>query len=112
VCDSVTFMRMRRRVRRGFSLLLVPVICCAVSLYFSYSGIFGERGLIAWSNAQAQLQVAKRDLSKVRASREALQHRISLLDDKAIDPDLLEEVARGVLLENRPDEVAVPREKR
>ena len=27
-------------------------------------------------------------------------------------PDLLEEVARGVLLESRSDEVAVPREKR
>ncbi|HYM17802.1 MAG TPA: septum formation initiator family protein [Micropepsaceae bacterium] len=91
--------------------MLVPVICFAISLYFGYSGIFGERGLIAWSNDQAQLETAKRDLSEVRTEREALQHRISLLDDKAIDPDLLEEVARGVLLENRPDEVAVPREK-
>ena len=91
--------------------MLVPVICCAISLYFGYSGIFGERGLIAWSNDQAQLEAAKRSLGEVRAEREALQHRISLLDDKAIDPDLLEEVARGVLLENRPGEVAVPREK-
>jgi len=39
-------------------------------------------------------------------------YRIALLDGKAIDPDLLEEVARGLLLETRPDEVAVPREKR
>ena len=92
--------------------MLIPVICCAVSVYFGYSGVFGERGLIAWNDSESKLAVAKRGLNEVRIKREALQHRISLLDDKAIDPDLLEEVARGLLLENRPDEVAVPREKR
>jgi cell division protein FtsB len=92
--------------------MLVPVICCAVSLYFGYSGIFGERGLIAWNNSESQLANAKRELNEVRTKREALQHRIALMDDKHIDADLLEEVARDVLLENRPDVVAVPREKR
>jgi cell division protein FtsB len=92
--------------------MLVPVICSAISLYFGYSGIFGERGLIAWNDAQDRLAVAKGDLAKVRGEREALEHRISLLNEKAIDPDLLEEVARGVLLESRPNEVAIPREKR
>jgi cell division protein FtsB len=48
----------------------------------------------------------------LRAQREALRHRISLLDDDAIDADLLDEVAHTVLLETRPGEVAVPREKR
>jgi hypothetical protein len=33
------------------------------------------------------------------------------LNGRAIDADLLEEVARSVLLETRPDEVAIPREK-
>lgn len=93
-------------------MIVLPAICCAVSGYFGYSFFFGERGLIAWRNTQDELALAKRDLAVVRAKREALQHRISLLDGKAIDPDLLEEVARGVLLETRPDEVAVPREKR
>jgi cell division protein FtsB len=90
----------------------VPAICCAITFYFGYSGIFGERGLIAWNATQSRLALAKQELSEVRAKRLALQHRISLLDDSAIDPDLLEEVARGVLLETRPGEVAVPREKR
>jgi cell division protein FtsB len=105
-------MRMRRRLSQSFSLMVVPAICCAVSFYFGYSGIFGERGLLAWNNSQAQLLVAKENLAELRGKREALQHRIALLDDKAIDPDLLEEVARGVLLESRLGEVAVPREKR
>ncbi len=105
-------MQMRRRVRRNFGTIAVPAICCAVSLYFGYSGIFGNRGLIAWSQTRTELATAKGDLSGVRAKREALEHRISLLDGRAIDADLLEEVARGVLLETRRDEVAIPREKR
>ncbi len=110
--DSVMIMRMHRRIGRNVQFILLPAICCAVSGYFGYSFFFGERGLLAWRQTQDELAVASRDLAAVHAKREALQHRISLLDGKAIDPDLLEEVARGVLLESRSDEVAVPREKR
>ena len=110
--DSVTFMRMHRRIGRNVQLILLPAICCAVSGYFGYSFFFGDRGLLAWRQTQDELALAKQDLAAVHAKREALQHRISLLDGKAIDPDLLGEVAHGVLLESRSDEVAVPREKR
>lgn len=105
-------MHLRRRVGRNFSTIAVPVICCAICIYFGYSGIFGNRGLIAWSKTSTELTSAKSDLSSIRSKREALEHRISLLDGRAIDPDLLEEVARSVLLETRRDEVAIPREKR
>ena len=105
-------MRMRRRVTDNFFMMTIPAICVAITAYFGYAGIFGERGLIALSDTRAKLAVARRDLREVRGEREALQHRISLLDERSLDPDLLEEVARGVLLENRPGEVAVPREKR
>src|SRR5437016_3807121 len=100
-------MRMRR-LGDHFLMMTLPAICCAVTFYFGYSGIFGERGLQAWNDTEAKLAIAKTELSQVRARRESLQHRISLLDERAIDPDLLEEVARGVLLENRPGEVAIP----
>ncbi len=93
-------------------MMIVSVVCCAITLYFGYSGIFGERGLLAWNATQARLAMAKQELAEIHAKRRALEHRISLLDDSAIDPDLLEEVARGVLLETGPGEVAVPREKR
>ena len=105
-------MKLRRRVSRCVHLLLLPAICCAISGYFGYSFLFGDRGLIAWRGTQDELTLARHDLTELRARREALQHRISLLDDDAIDPDLLDEVAHTVLLETRPGEVAVPREKR
>ena len=104
-------MRMRRRVTDNFFMLLVPAICVAMTFYFGYSGIFGERGILSWNETREQLAVKQHELADIRDERKALQHRISLLNDKSIDADLLEEVARGVLLENGPGEVAVPREK-
>lgn len=105
-------MKLRRRAARCVNLLLLPAICCAISGYFGYSFLFGERGVIAWRSTQDQLVVARHDLAQLRDRREALQHRISLLDDDNIDPDLLDEVAHNLLLESRPGEVVIPREKR
>jgi cell division protein FtsB len=105
-------MQVRRRVSRNFSVMAVPAICCVICVYFGYAGIFGNRGLVAWSQTRTELAAAKSDLVGLRAKRHALEHRISLLDGRAIDADLLEEVARGVLLETGPGEVAIPREKR
>ena len=105
-------MKLRRRAARCVNLLLLPAICCAICGYFGYSFLFGERGLIAWRSTQDQLVVARHDLAQLRDRREALQHRISLLDDDNIDPDLLDEVSHNLLLESRPGEVVIPREKR
>src|SRR5260221_164221 len=65
-CDSVTFMRIRR-LGRNFSFIVLPAICCAVSLYFGYNFFFGGRGLLAWRQTQDQLSVAKHDLAAVRS---------------------------------------------
>lgn len=104
-------MLLRRRFSENVQAMIVPTICSAVIAYFGYAGTVGPRGLAAWHNTESDLSVARHDLAQARAERKALQHRITLLDDKALDPDLLEEVARSVLAQGRPDEVVVPREK-
>jgi cell division protein FtsB len=103
-------MRMRRRLSESVGLLIVPAICCAIIFYFGYTGMMGPRGFFALTRSEADLAVAEQALAQLRAQRSALQHRISLLDEKALDPDMLEEVARGLLLQGNPGEVTVPRE--
>jgi len=104
-------MRLRRRITQSAGLLIVPAICCAVAIYFGYAGFVGPRGLLAWSKSEAQLVVSQRELSEIRTERIALERRIGLLDERALDPDLLEEVARSMLAQGRPGEVSIPREK-
>jgi cell division protein FtsB len=105
-------MRMRRRVSRNFGALVIPAICLAVTAYFGYSGIMGNRGLIARNTTEADLAVKREELSQLRTERRALEHRIELLNAKALDADMLDEVARGMLSHGRTDEVAVPRKPR
>jgi cell division protein FtsB len=102
-------MRIRRRFSESFKMLVIPVVCCAITAYFGYAGIVGPRGLIAWNQTEAELAVKQRELAQVRAERKALEHRISLLNAQALDPDMLDEVARSMLSQGRPGEVAVPR---
>jgi cell division protein FtsB len=98
-----------RFVSQNFGIMVIPAICLTVSGYFGYSAVFGERGLLAWNSTEAELAIASRDLAGAQAARKALEHRIALLDEKALDPDLLEEVARGMLYQGREGEVSVPR---
>src|SRR6202008_2270643 len=74
--DSVRPMRMRRRFSESFKVLVVPVVCCAVTAYFGYSGIVGPRGIIAWNRTEAELAVKQRELAQVQSERKALEHRI------------------------------------
>ena len=69
-------------------------------------------GVIARNATEADLSVTREELSKLRTERRALEHRIGLLNSKALDADMLDEVARGTLSHGRTDEVAVPRRQR
>ncbi len=50
-------MRIRRSITRFFTALVVPSICIAVTAYFGYHAIWGERGVLALEDAQARLGV-------------------------------------------------------
>lgn len=104
-------MQLRRRVTDNFFMLMIPAITLAATSYFGYSSIFGERGILSLNETKAALAVAKQDYDRKRTERLAVQHRISLLDERHVDADLLEEVARSILLETGANEVAVPRQK-
>lgn len=102
-------MRIRRSVTRFFGALVIPAICAATVAYFGYYTIWGARGLMALSTAQAHLEVRNEQLASLKSERERLQHRIKLLEPGSVNRDMVEEVARTQLLEGAPGQVAVPR---
>ena len=105
-------MRIRRSVTRVFAAMVLPAVCGAVTAYFGYYAIWGERGVLALENAQAELGVRQEQLAQLRGERIRLQHRISLMKPGQVDPDLVEELARAELMDGQPGEVAVPRKDR
>lgn len=101
-------MRIRRSVTRFFSVLVVPAITVAVVSYFGAYAIWGNRGVLSLEDTNAQLGIQQQQLAQLQETRQRLEHRISLMEQNA-DPDLVEELARGQLMDGAPNQVAVPR---
>ena len=100
-------MRIKRSVSRFFSVLVVPAITLAVVSYFGTYAIWGNRGALVLEDTQAKLGIQQEQLAQLRDNRTRLDHRIALMNQN--DPDLVEELARGQLMDGAPNQVAVPR---
>ena len=101
-------MRIKRSVSRFFGALILPALTIAVVSYFGAYAIWGNRGVLALVDTQAQLGIQQQQLAQLQDNRTRLEHRIALMEKDA-DPDLVEELARGQLMDGAPNQVAVPR---
>jgi cell division protein FtsB len=102
-------MRIKRSVSRFFGALILPALTIAVVSYFGFYAVWGERGLFQLEDAQARLGVGQAQLAQVQGDRDRLAHRIQLMEGDQADPDLVEELARGQLMDGGPNQVAIPR---
>ena len=103
-------MQIRRSVSRFFGALVIPAICAAATGYFAYYAVWGTRGFLELSKVDTRLGVQREQLAVLKDQRTRLQHRISLLEPGSVDPDMVEELARGQLQDGGPNQVAVPRD--
>jgi cell division protein FtsB len=105
-------MRIRRSVTRFFGILVIPAIAAAAIAYFGYYTLWGTRGLLALADVRARLSVQQERLTALSDQRARLERRIRLLRSGTEDRDLVEEIARGQMLDSTPGQVAVPRDHR
>ena len=102
-------MRIRRSVSNFFSALILPALTVAVVSYFGSYAIWGDRGLLTLDKVQGHLSLQEQQLAQIEADRSRLAHRIGLMEEGRADPDLVEELARGQLMDGAPNQVAMPR---
>jgi len=102
-----------REMRRRAKVLVAPVLGLALTGYFAYHLVEGERGLRAWVRVAQELRLAKEALSAVSAERAALDRRVSHMRPEQVDPDLLDAQTRRTLDVVSPDEIVImqPSEK-
>jgi cell division protein FtsB len=105
-------MRIRRSVKSFFGATVLPAIAIAVVAYFGYYALNGPRGYLALQQVDGQLSAEQTRLAALQTENGRLKHRIDLLQPGHVDPDLVEELARGQLLSSAPNQIAVPREQR
>jgi cell division protein FtsB len=90
----MTLPRTWRRRARG---LIGPAFGIALSGYFVYHLVGGDRGLLAWVRLRHEITAENDRLADLRAERGALELKVKNLTPDHLDPDLLDERVRATL---------------
>ena len=96
-----------RELKRRAHFVLGPVIGIALTGYFFYNLVEGERGLLRWLSLTREIRAENTNLQTVRAQRQALDLKVSELKPNHLDPDLLDERVRATLNLVAPDEIVI-----
>jgi cell division protein FtsB len=99
----IVFREMRRRAK----VLVAPVLGLALTGYFAYHLVEGDRGLRAWMRVTQELRSAKTALADVSAERMRLERRAANMRSEHLDPDLLDSQVRRTLDFAAPDEIVI-----
>ena len=85
--------------------LIVTCVCCAMLGYFAWYAWKGPRGYIYQDQLQGKLAMLDGKFGDIQQQRVRLEHKVGLLRPESIDPDLLDELARGQLELAKPTDV-------
>ena len=96
-----------RELRRRARFILGPILGLALTGYFAYHLVEGDRGLLAWLRLTHEIRDESASLQAARAQREALDQRVSNLKPDHLDPDLLDERVRATLNLVAPGEIVI-----
>lgn len=94
-------------INRLLRQIVGPVLGAFVVAYFAYHTVQGDRGLVALTHLQGEVEEAERVLEQVRSERIELERRTTLLRPDSLDPDMLEERARAQLNHTHPDDLVI-----
>jgi cell division protein FtsB len=100
-------MEVGRFIRKQAQAVVWPILLLTLSAYFAYNMVEGDRGLLAWLHSSHQLEMVQAQADTVRTQKETLEHRVFLLQDNHLGPDLLDEQARAALNLAGPHQIVI-----
>jgi cell division protein FtsB len=100
-------MIVMRALRKRAQFFVGPALGIALTGYFAYHLVEGDRGLNAWFRLNRETRTAAANLDAVRAQRAALDLTVSNFRPDHVDPDLLDERIRATLNLVSPDDIVI-----
>ncbi len=79
----------------------------AFQFYLGYSAISGQFGIESRGEIKAEIEVLADRSSALQAELDSFKHRISLMNPRHLDPDLVTERARALLNMAHVDDVLI-----
>ena len=102
-------MSTRQKKKSKLGRLIVPAAATVFFAYFGYHAVHGEYGLNAKMHLEHRAMELKAKLADLVEEREAMEKRVSLLENATLERDMLDERARAMLNVARPDEIVIYR---
>ncbi|MFT3978188.1 MAG: septum formation initiator family protein [Sphingomonas bacterium] len=102
---------MRRRPSTLIVILkraALPGLALIVMAFFGVYAVLGPNGVLALGDYKRQLVKREQDYALLDQRRAVLRNRVSLLDPRHANPDMVDELVRKELNVAHPDEVIVP----
>ncbi|MBJ3784352.1 FtsB family cell division protein [Devosia sediminis] len=87
--------------------LALTVTLLGFQAYLGYSAISGQFGIASREDIQSDIEVLEDRSAALQAEIDAYRHRVSLLNPRHIDPDIVAERARALLNMAHADDVLV-----
>ena len=87
--------------------LAVTVVSLILSMYFVFSAIQGDYGVLRRAEYLSESNTLALNLSKLQSSISLLENKTLRLSDHYLDLDLLDQQARDILGYIRPDEIVI-----
>lgn len=84
---------------------IVTCVCCALLGYFAWHAWKGPRGFLYRDGLEVNVALLATRYEALHAERRRLEDKVTLLRPESIDPDLLDELARGHLELAKPTDV-------
>lgn len=76
-------------------------------LFLLVMALVGPSGIMAWSEYNRTLAEQRAQLEKLKAERDVLKNRVSLLNPDNVDPDMAGELLRKDMNVVHPDEMVI-----
>jgi cell division protein FtsB len=96
-----------RALGRRARLVFGPILGIALTGYFVYHLVEGDRGMKAWLRLNREIRTASANLDAVRAQHAVLDLKVSNLRPEHVDPDLLDERVRATLNLVSPNDIVI-----
>jgi cell division protein FtsB len=98
----------RRRLRSALTALGLYLGAALLIGYFGVNAYTGNHGLNARHDLDQQIAQLSVEVANLRAERMNWERRVSLLKSESLDPDMLDERARGLLDYVDPRDLTLP----
>jgi cell division protein FtsB len=101
-------MKQAKRLLNLLRSAIWPAFSLTIIAFFGGYALFGSNGVLAWGDYSQKFESRKAELVRIEKEKAVLANRVTLLDPRRANPDMVDELVRKDLGLAHPDEVIIP----